>query len=698
MTTDPLELIGETIAEKYLVESVVGEGGFAIVYRANHQIWNRPVALKVFKALDEVPAEHRERLLKEFVQEGALLAELSEKSAAIVQARDIGMLTTRRGIVIPYMVLEWLEGRALESILLDERNAPNAAPRTLAQAMALLMPVAQALGLAHQRGIAHRDVKPANVFVLGDPYAAQPGVKLLDFGIAKVVQDAQKMGGSFTKTSGQITSFTPAYGAPEQFSRDYGATGPWTDVFAFALILVELLTGKEPLGGDTLTQLAYASVDVNKRPTPRTLGATVTDEVEAVFLKALAVKADDRFRSVGEFWAALTAATQGDTWETATSRTMLASLPTGHTQPGLAAGALAAVPSPPLAQTGPTFEAPAKKSSVGLVAAVLVVLFAVGGGVAWFAKGGARPPATTPSAAPSVAAVVVADASAAAPGLKCPEDMVAIPGGKFFMGTNPGKEIPVEETPAHPVKLTPYCIDRHEVTVAKYLECSRGKGCERVDGAEARNDWTKLSDQHRKIYDPLCNMKAPDERAQHPVNCVTWEHAAVYCRSLGRALPTEAQWEFAARGLAQARFPWGDEADLAGRLNACGTECLAWGKANDPANYPDLMYKFDDKFVHTAPVGQFKKGASPFGVEDMSGNVFEWVADVFERYPEKVEGVPLDEQQDPTGPNFEKGRERVMRGGAWNAYVLSWLRPTFRFKNPPWYRTHGVGFRCAWRP
>src|SRR5579862_1441152 len=107
---DTLQLLGTTIAEKYAFESVVGEGGFAVVYRATHLVWKRPVAVKVFKALGEVAPSQRAKLLEEFIREGALLADLSERSAAIVQARDVGTLRTKKGEQVPYMVLEWLEG------------------------------------------------------------------------------------------------------------------------------------------------------------------------------------------------------------------------------------------------------------------------------------------------------------------------------------------------------------------------------------------------------------------------------------------------------------------------------------------------------------------------------------------------------------------------------------------------------------
>ena len=125
-----------------------------------------------------------------------------------------------------------------------------------------------------------------------------------DLGIAKVVQSAAEHG-SFTKTGGKVTSFTPAYGAPEQFSRAQGATGPWTDVYALALVMVELLIGRPPLEGDDFIQLGMATADPSRRPTPGSFGITTHRALESVFLKALAVKPPDRYPTAGEFWQAV---------------------------------------------------------------------------------------------------------------------------------------------------------------------------------------------------------------------------------------------------------------------------------------------------------------------------------------------------------------------------------------------------------
>ena len=113
-SADPLSLVGTTVSDKYEIERVVGEGGFALVYRARHTVWNRPVAIKVFRALGDLPPDRRRELVDSFIQEGRLLADLSERSAAICQARDVGTLRARDGRELPYMVLEWLEGSSLE--------------------------------------------------------------------------------------------------------------------------------------------------------------------------------------------------------------------------------------------------------------------------------------------------------------------------------------------------------------------------------------------------------------------------------------------------------------------------------------------------------------------------------------------------------------------------------------------------------
>ncbi len=726
---DMLGLVGVTVADKYVVESMVGEGGFAVVYRATHQIWKRPVALKVFKALGDVAPEDHTRLLDDFIREGALLAELSEKSASICQARDVGMLTTPQGMKVPYMVLEWLEGKSLEAVLIEEREQ-GIPPRTIEQVVRLIEPAAEGLALAHKRGIAHRDVKPANIFLLGDPGADHCPVKLLDFGIAKVVQDAQKIGGAFTKTSGQVTSFTPAYGAPEQFSRTYGSTGPWTDVFALALVMVETLTGRAPLDGDDFMQIAYASADKTVRPTPRNRGAGVSDAVEACFLGALAVAPQDRYRTVGQFWNALRDAlglepvrafTQTSSVVTGAVRASAvphvsarasATPPTAppsakapeatnpfavtpsRPPPSLAASAV--LPASTLVTTGspvheagsvpststtnPRTSSPRSRVTIAAVAGVFAVLGGIGGGIL-FLRGRPEPPHPASSGSTPAAAGAPPPSAPAPPAPPCPDGMIHIDGGQFFMGSD--DDLP-QEKPAHNVTLAAYCIDRYEVTTAAYVKCSNDGKCKR---AGKSNEWDGIKPRDRDVYDPLCNVRDPDDKAKHPINCVEWDMADTYCRAGGGRLPTEAEWEFAARGPDGRRYPWGDENPTSTLLNACGAECTAWAKKNKVEI--KAMYAADDGYPNTAPVGSFPAGKSRYGLEDVVGNVWEWVADWSAPYA-------AESQVDPKGP--KEGTTRVIRGGSWNAAEPAWVRPTFRYWNDPKTRSYGVGFRCAANP
>jgi formylglycine-generating enzyme required for sulfatase activity/serine/threonine protein kinase len=699
---DPLGLVGTTIAGKYAIESVVGQGGFATVFRAQHVLWKRPVAVKVFTVLGDVAEDQRDQLLADFIQEGALLAELSEKSTAIVQARDIGMFATSTGDSVPYMVLEWLDGRTLETVLAQER-AGNAALRSLEDTLRLLDPVAEALALAHSKGIAHRDVKPANIFVLGATSDAQGaggtgGVKLLDFGIAKVVQDVQKMG--FGKTAGHITSFTPLYGAPEQFNRQYGSTGPWTDVFALALVVAEIRSGKEPMSGDSLVQLAYASADEKTRPTPRTLGVATSDEVEAIFRKAVAVKPEERFANCADFWNALRATVLGDRLSSiASARMSVVGAAPATTEMFVDTIATSGPPADALADSQkPTAGVTPKSRTPLLIAGVAAAIaLAAGGWIAVQSATGSGKAVYHPAPLPTVTAsagtpriVATASAAAAAAGKQCPPGMILIPGGEFFMGSEEKDALDTEKPP-HRVRLTPYCIDELEMTVAQYKECSDRGGCRR---AGKENVWPGINDVQRKIYDPLCNIADPVGKAKHPINCIDWDQAREACESRGGRLPTEAEWEFAARGPDGRVYPWGDEPPNALLLNACGKECVAWQKKHrDPDNTPALMYDDDDGFPNTSPVGSFPKGKSRYGLQDVVGNVWEWVADFYADYDKATASSTVT---DPKGP--ATAADRVIRGGAWNGAQPSWVRPSFRFHVAPGARSYGFGFRCAKSP
>ncbi len=716
MESDPLKLVGTTIADKYAVDSVVGEGGFAVVYRATHSVWKRPVAIKVFKALGDVSPARRQELLDDFIREGALLAELSERSSAIVQARDIGMVVLAQGDEVPFMVLEWLDGETLEQLLARESQI-GVSPRTVEEAVELLGPVAEALALAHQKGIAHRDVKPGNVFVVGD-IDGEHKVKLLDFGIAKVVQDAQKEG--FRKTTGLHTSFTPLYGAPEQFDRTLGATGPWTDVFAFALVLIEVMLGREALVGDNVAQLAFSAVDQRRRPTPRSFGILVNDLVENVCAQALSVKPEDRFQSAGEFWVALRSALSmgppsGFTLASAHLRRVapVSSVrgPTGGSSPlGMTpspASATAASPGMSLGSGSsavgsgativdvatdlgviPSIAEPKRGGSgrgkqMWMAVGVLAALGAAGLGVARLQSGNqGSGPVASASAVPTL---VASQASSAAPAPSCPKGMLEVAASEFFMGTDDPKANAAER-PAHAVKLSRYCLDEFEVTASEYKACSDTGKCKR---AVPTNEWEGISARQRKLYDPICNANDLTARGSHPMNCVDHTAAQTYCEEMrGGRLPTEAEWELAARGSDGRVYPWGEDPPAPGLLNACGTECVAWGRKNpDPDGPLAPMYKSDDGFPHTSPVGSFPRGQTSHGMKDMVGNVWEWVADFHAPY------TPGPKAIDPKGP--ATGEERGIRGGAWNGGDPSWLRPTYRFSAPPVMRSHGIGFRCA---
>lgn len=304
---DVFGLIGTILDGRYRVDRVVGEGGFGVVYKATHVVLDGPVALKILKVPEGLNAEDRAAFASDFREEGKLLFRLSSLHPSIVQAREAGVVFAADGAAHPYLALEWLDGIALDREL--RLRATRREPAfTVPEAMRLLDGVARALAVAHERRIAHRDLKPANVFLVRRDTGVE--AKLLDFGLAKVLDGSASLTALFDRTAGAECVFTRRYGAPEQWLRRLGATGPWTDVHALALVLVELLTLQPALQGEEAAELMGACLDREVRPTPNARGARVPDEVDRVFSRALALDPRNRYRTAGEFWLALEEATR----------------------------------------------------------------------------------------------------------------------------------------------------------------------------------------------------------------------------------------------------------------------------------------------------------------------------------------------------------------------------------------------------
>jgi serine/threonine-protein kinase len=305
MAEDLFGIVGTTVASAYHVETVVAEGGFGVVYRARHGGFRAPVALKCLKVPQHLGTEYQARFLEQFRAEAELMFRLSASTPAVTRPLHVDVMTAPSGAFVPFMVLEWLDGDTLDA-LIRARAAAGKRPFTLPELMPLFEPIAKALERAHHfegpagvETIAHCDLKPENVFVANVGGERVP--KILDFGVAQV-RGAATRG---AKAGDEVTLFTPAYGAPEQWSpKELGETGPWTDVWGLALTLVEALAGKPVIFGSHVAVRAQI-LDRARRPTPRTHGVVVSDRVEAAFQRALAVEPRDRYADAGAFWRAL---------------------------------------------------------------------------------------------------------------------------------------------------------------------------------------------------------------------------------------------------------------------------------------------------------------------------------------------------------------------------------------------------------
>ncbi|MCX5867934.1 MAG: SUMF1/EgtB/PvdO family nonheme iron enzyme, partial [Proteobacteria bacterium] len=248
--------------------------------------------------------------------------------------------------------------------------------------------------------------------------------------------------------------------------------------------------------------------------------------------------------------------------------------------------------------------------------------------------------------------------------------MVFIPAGEFMMGCNEVEEgFWAEEILYYRVYLDAYYIDKYEVTVDQYAQCVKSGKC---------------SDYHLTGWEmpPFPGFSETDgcnwgnsEKGNHPINCVDWNQASGYCKWAGKRLPTEAEWEKAARGTDGRKFPWGNQ------KATCNYAVMS--EIDHPNDYVGCNEG------STWPVGSKPNGASPYGVMDMVGNVSEWVQDwdgkdYYKNSPTK----------NPPGPS--SGDRRVTRGGNWMEYD-QYLFTTFEhlFSSTPTTRGYQEGFRCV---
>ena len=627
---------GALLNNRYRVGAQLGEGGMAIIYRGWDQNLNLSVAIKEMRPELGVGPEDADRFREQFRQEAEVLARLSHPHLVNV----LDFFSTEEHA---YLVMGFVEGESLQTRIETQGALPEA--EVLAWAQQLL----DALAYCHRRQVIHRDVKPSNIIIKPDGEAV-----LVDFGLVKVWDPEDPRTQKVVRGMGTV-----AYTPPEQYYGDsFGHTDARSDLYSLGATLYHALTGQAP----------PAATDRMARPgelaPPRAIAATITPQSERVVLKALSLQMDDRYPDAGSMAAALARKRRQHTWIWALA--------------GLLLLALLAVGTRALRQD----DAPPADPPVAAATQTAVVTATRPGETAGEAGASTTaatlPTATTPaSPAPTerpvetpspVASATPTRMPAPAPGTvrTNPADdapLVYIPGGEFTMGlTAPQADFLLSSCdvcnsghfeasrPAHTVRVDPFWIYQTEVTNDMYAGCVTAGAC--APPAETS------SNSHESYW-------GNPTFAAYPVVHVTWFDADNYCRWAGGRLPTSAEWEKAARGTDGRLFPWGDQP-------------------------PDRQHGNIDRLVEDAvPVGSYPAGASPYGVLDMAGNVWEWVYDWFDR--DYYNYGPVD---NPRGPATSPEGQRSGRGGSWywhaafaSAAYNDWWEP----------EEHGsaVGFRCA---
>jgi formylglycine-generating enzyme required for sulfatase activity len=702
---------GVVVGGRYGLLRRLGEGSFGEVFVAEDRtLSGKHVAVKFLRA--EL-SEHAE-VVARFENEAIALSRVQHPT--IIAVLDRGVFAGAR-----YLVTELAPGAPLERWLADHRARGELPP--LRMVREIFDQICAGVDAAHEvekpGPIVHRDLKPENV-MLDVGKRGDVRVKLLDFGIAQL--------GARTATRTGVMMGTPMYMAPEQGLGDVKAVGPATDVFALGVILAEMLTlHRTP--DDDRPWWARAATGEDVVSELEALRPEVRESVWREIARATRREPSARHKNAGDLRVAVRAAFEGSS-PGAFDATVHGDAGVAVTRPSSPRTEIAAplteVPLAPNPRTtaGLSTEPrarPSRSSSgsgaiLGIVGTLVVV--GIGAGV-WFYADHGRREATVPSAT-ATAPSVSASASVAVPP-SCPAGMVTIAAGRFFMGSPDGQG-ESDEHPQHQVKVGTFCLAPKEVTVAEYGACVAKGDCPKWT---LQPSSTTLAPADAKLAAAFCTANADDAGASDalPINCINAMEASAYCDSVGGRLPTEAEWEFAARGHAGTTYPWGDEFGTLANANGCGADCISLLRTKGLAPYVGYAESYEvcdpadvnlrndngtpmcrcfhagfgvsllgcsnagaslgtsDGFATTAPVGRFL--ADEGGVFDLAGNVAEWTSSNYEPY-DGTKGAPDAHVEG-----------RVVRGGSWLSGTKGDLRAARRFTVDPGWRLVDVGVRCA---
>ena len=625
---------------RYRILGLLGEGGMATVYKAYDTHLEREVAIKVIRR-DAFPADDMNMLLKRFEREAKSLGRLSHPN--IVGVIDYG---EHEGS--PYLVMVYLSGGTLR-----ERLGNPIPWRTSVQ---LILPIAHALEYVHERNIINRDVKPSNILMTekGQPM-------LTDFGLVKIFGDKENEPTTHLTSSGTGLG-TPDYMAPEQWT---GEATPQSDLYSLGVVLYEMITGYKPFKADTPAGVLLKQA-TESLPLPKSYIPDLPQNVEAVLLKVLAKDPIHRYANMHTFIVELENLLEGrEVTATDIKAERLREQMTGRVDQNRSA---ASYSDPSVVPTKKAF--PTLFAVIGALGVFAVIAVA---GIYWLINNGSAllQPVMTPTqiqqqviptlTSTDVPPTETLEATSAPTDTPFPTEtsipaeikdernvsMVYIPAGEFTMGSDDSGDI--GSRPVQKISLNAFYIDKYEVTNEFYDAC--------VYAVECRKPHQLGTATHDTYY-------ANPVYKDYPVIYVDWKMAKAYCEWRGARLPTEAEWEKAARGTDARLYPWGNDKPDCSLANISG--CVG----------------------DTTPVNQHELGQSIYGIYGLAGNVWEWTSSLYKPYPYD----PTDGREDP-----DLLKERIARGGSWHIFGGNGgnVRADTRLKLDPGYFGAYVGIRCA---